>query len=164
MALAFSLSEDMVRLHVIASSDAKRAQKLKMRIVMAVRKRAARLVVRAVDAREAFDILSEKSAEIARRARKAARLSGYFGKVNVECGVYAFPDCVYGARSVPAGNYRAVRVSIGKAKGHNWWCVVYPELCAVDQSVAEVLLRNESVEFFSVISRFIQNIFHGVGL
>lgn len=30
---------------------------------------------------------------------------------------------------MPAGKYDALRVTIGEAEGHNWWCVMYPPLC-----------------------------------
>ena len=30
---------------------------------------------------------------------------------------------------LPAGRYDAVRITIGEAKGHNWWCVLYPPMC-----------------------------------
>ena len=32
----------------------------------------------------------------------------------------------------PEGIYDALRVDIGQAKGHNWWCVLYPSLCFAD--------------------------------
>ena len=30
---------------------------------------------------------------------------------------------------LPAGTYTALRVEIGRAEGHNWFCVLYPALC-----------------------------------
>ncbi|MDO4546494.1 MAG: stage II sporulation protein R [Clostridia bacterium] len=162
--MAFLFNDDLVRLHVLAASDGQSAQRLKMRVVMAVRRYAARLVCRAVDAGEAFEILSKKTREIARRARITAMMSGYFGRVKVECGVYPFPDCDYADMRLARGDYRAVRVSIGKGAGHNWWCVLYPELCAVEQSVAEVLMGSGSVEFYSSIAQFFENLLSVVGL
>ena len=43
-----------------------------------------------------------------------------------------FPDKTYGDVTFPAGNYTALRVEIGEAKGQNWWCVLYPNLCFLD--------------------------------
>ena len=40
-----------------------------------------------------------------------------------------FPDKTYGDVTFPAGNYEALRIEIGSAKGHNWWCVMFPDLC-----------------------------------
>jgi stage II sporulation protein R len=31
---------------------------------------------------------------------------------------------------LPAGRYQALRVEIGDHAGGNWWCVVFPPLCA----------------------------------
>ena len=31
--------------------------------------------------------------------------------------------------TLPAGEYDALRVSIGEAQGHNWWCVMFPPMC-----------------------------------
>ena len=38
-------------------------------------------------------------------------------------------DRYYEGFALPAGNYRALRVTIGAGEGHNWWCVVFPTLC-----------------------------------
>ena len=35
----------------------------------------------------------------------------------------------YDGYTLPAGRYDALRVRIGKAEGHNWWCVLYPGIC-----------------------------------
>ena len=40
-----------------------------------------------------------------------------------------FPDKVYGDYEFPAGTYRALQIIIGSGEGHNWWCVLYPNLC-----------------------------------
>jgi stage II sporulation protein R len=40
----------------------------------------------------------------------------------------------YGEIVLPAGEYDALRIDIGEAKGHNWWCVLYPRLCFSDLS------------------------------
>jgi stage II sporulation protein R len=30
---------------------------------------------------------------------------------------------------MPAGNYAALRITIGAGEGQNWWCVMFPPLC-----------------------------------
>ena len=41
----------------------------------------------------------------------------------------AFPRRDYDSFSLPAGSYRALRVTLGAGAGHNWWCVAFPALC-----------------------------------
>lgn len=47
-----------------------------------------------------------------------------------------FPDRAYGDVTFPAGNYEALRIEIGRGRGHNWWCVLYPGLCFLDSTNA----------------------------
>ena len=49
-----------------------------------------------------------------------------------------FPSRTYGACTFPSGWYEALRIKLGKAKGHNWWCVLYPRLCFTDSLHAVV--------------------------
>jgi Trp operon repressor len=35
-------------------------------------------------------------------------------------------------RLYPAGEYEALRITIGSGQGQNWWCVLFPPLCLVD--------------------------------
>ena len=38
----------------------------------------------------------------------------------------------------PQGKYEAFRIIIGDGKGQNWWCVMFPPLCFVDETKNEV--------------------------
>ncbi|GIP28759.1 stage II sporulation protein R [Paenibacillus sp. J23TS9] len=51
---------------------------------------------------------------------------------NVELGVVPFPTKLYGGTVYPAGNYEALRITLGTGKGQNWWCVLFPPLCFID--------------------------------
>lgn len=47
-----------------------------------------------------------------------------------------FPTKAYGSWVLPAGRYRALLIVLGKGKGHNWWCVLFPSLCFIDMGNA----------------------------
>ena len=47
--------------------------------------------------------------------------------VRLEQAEFAARD--YGSFRLPGGTYTALRIELGKAEGHNWFCVLYPELC-----------------------------------
>ena len=40
-----------------------------------------------------------------------------------------FPEKKYQDMTFPAGNYKTLRIELGDAAGHNWWCVLYPNMC-----------------------------------
>ena len=45
-----------------------------------------------------------------------------------------FPDKVYGDYIFPQGTYEAFRIIIGTGEGQNWWCVMFPPLCFIDET------------------------------
>ena len=72
---------------------------------------------------------------------------GYDYPVKVSLERTYFPTKVYADFSLPAGEYQGLRVEIGQAEGHNWWCVVFPPLCFSSVSEqSEAALRSGLTE------------------
>ena len=67
--------------------------------------------------------------DLARTAVETLRENGSEDSVRVSVSRERFPVRRYGNMIFPAGVYEALRVDIGPAEGHNWWCAIYPELC-----------------------------------
>lgn len=114
-----------LRFHVRADSDKKEAQERKLIVRDAVLRYLKDDVDNAESAQELEKCLAAKTAEIAQVAANAADgtpVQVYFTRER-------FPIRRYGTAIFPAGEYRALRVDIGKAGGHNWWCAFYPNLC-----------------------------------
>ena len=149
---------DYVRLHVVAASDSAEDQAVKLHVRDACLRCARELLSDCPDADAAYAALRENRAAFLRAARKAAAAAGCAGPVRAETGVFAFPDRLYGDLFLPAGEYRALRVVIGTGGGHNWWCVLYPSLCLLDEGVYASGAEPE-VEFYSSVWSWLQNWF-----
>jgi stage II sporulation protein R len=54
---------------------------------------------------------------------------GFNYPVKLELGNFYFSKRSYGNISLPAGDYKALKIIIGKGQGSNWWCVLMPPLC-----------------------------------
>ena len=52
----------------------------------------------------------------------------------------------YDTVTLPAGNYHALRITLGSGEGHNWWCIMFPALCL--PMAAEKLPEDELPEDF----------------
>jgi stage II sporulation protein R len=114
--------DNTLRFHVRADSDKKEAQERKLIVRDAVLRYVKEDVYRADSAQELKQNLAEKTEEIAQVAANASD-----GKpVRVYFTKERFPIRHYGTAIFPAGEYQALRVDIGKAAGHNWWCAFYP--------------------------------------
>ncbi|WP_165477422.1 stage II sporulation protein R, partial [Clostridioides difficile] len=60
--------------------------------------------------------------------------NGYNYSVKVGIQYSNFPTKQYSNIVLPAGEYKALKIIIGKGEGKNWWCVMFPPLCFVDES------------------------------
>lgn len=125
------LASQVVRLHVLANSDDPEDQELKLQVRDAVLQAAEPLLSEVHSQAEAEAALSDSLDEIAQVGQAVVDEAGYDYPVQVELTTSYFPTREYDDFALPAGYYRALRVEIGAAQGHNWWCVVYPPLCSV---------------------------------
>ena len=57
--------------------------------------------------------------------------------VRVTLGAEHYPTRDYGTFALPAGVYTSLRVTLGAGAGHNWWCVIFPPLCAQAAGLSE---------------------------
>lgn len=132
-----ALADQVVRLHVLANSDSPADQALKLRVRDAVLAEAEPLL-QGVGSQEGAEAALSGALETLRQAgQRVVDQEGYDYSVRAELTTSYFPTRTYDDFSLPAGYYRALRVEIGAAEGHNWWCVVYPPLCTVGVTQAE---------------------------
>lgn len=123
------LSGKLLRLHVVAHSDSDADQALKLEVRDAVLDCAAGYLENVSDVRAAEQVLGAHLAELARAGQAVVREKGYDYAVRASLGTSHFPTKTYDGFALPAGDYRALRVTIGAGEGRNWWCVVFPALC-----------------------------------
>jgi len=119
------LSSSLIRLHVLAASDAEAEQEIKLSVRDAV-----------------LEYMTprfggEDTAEAARRKleaeldgiKLAAETAAQGRRVSVSLSEEYYPTREYGDLTLPAGRYQSLRVILGEGEGHNWWCVIFPPLC-----------------------------------
>ena len=145
-----NLSQNIVRLHVIANSDTENDQLLKLKVRDAILSESRNGCTKKGQVNRKLSIYKEIAENIISE-------NGYNYPVEVEYGNFKFPTKKYNNIVFPAGNYDAVRVKIGKAEGKNWWCVMFPPLCFVDGTTdtayAESKLRESiSKESYGIIT------------
>ena len=121
-----TLAGKLIRLHVVANSDSKEDQLLKLQVRDAVL-----AVTASVDAQsgDPEEHLKQMLPRIKQAAEECLRRQGSSDPVGVSFGDEIFPTRYYENFALPAGVYRSLRVTIGEGQGHNWWCVVFPSIC-----------------------------------
>ena len=132
------IAANIIRFHVRANSDSDEDQKLKLKVKDAVVTYLETELSEADSLDDARNILYDDSAQIKDIAQTVIKSDGMSYNVNVYFEKSYFPLKTYGDMSFPPGEYEAFRIDIGEAKGHNWWCVLFPPLCIVSQSYSVV--------------------------
>lgn len=151
------LQNDVIRIHILANSDANEDQELKLRVRDRILESSSQWLSGCKDAGHAQEVINEHMDEINNIALDEIRQSGYDYNVNSEIVKMEFDDRVYGNITMPHGNYTALRVTIGSAQGHNWWCVMYPPLCIPAAGKQEVSLGDYTQYFTDGEIKILEN-------
>lgn len=124
------LSQKLIRLHVVANSDTQEDQEIKLRVRDAVLSQVSELTADCTGVEQAKQRLQENLPALEQLAGQVLENTGKPDNVTVSLQQEVFPTRYYDTFTLPAGKYLSLRVSIGQGTGHNWWCVVFPSLCA----------------------------------
>ena len=138
-----SISSALVRLHVIAVSDAAEEQEIKLEVRDAVLAYLTPALENAENQQQARQIITENLEGIAEAAGSAARGR----QVSVTLSRESYPTREYEGFTLPAGRYESLRVILGEGEGKNWWCVVFPPLClsAAEREEVQSVLNGEDL-------------------
>jgi len=136
------ITDNVFRLHILANSDSKEDQALKLKVRDEILKNTAYMFDNSKSKEQTVSDVQEHLDEITEIAKSVVRANGYDYDVKCEITDMYFDNRTYDKITMPEGNYTALRITIGKAAGHNWWCVMFPPLCLpavtnIDEMVEE---------------------------
>ena len=124
------LSDNIIRLHVLADSDSSEDQELKLKVRDGVLEEVSQILEGATNREQAQEIIQENIDKIESAAVRIVAENGKSDDVTASIGQESYPTREYETFSLPAGEYTSLRVVIGSGQGHNWWCVVFPPVCS----------------------------------
>lgn len=133
-----TLADEVFRFHVIANSDSEQDQQVKLKVRDAVISYM-KCEMPGEQSAQATKQWSEKHLEELRcLADDVLKKEGMDYQAQASVTQCYFPEKSYGDITFPQGEYEALRLTLGDAAGHNWWCVLYPNLCFLDATYAVV--------------------------
>ena len=138
------LSNNLLRLHIVANSDSDDDQSLKLKVRDCLIEYLNSIVSPSNTKDEVVEILKEHINDMRNIALKAIYENGFDYDVTISLDHIDFPTKTYSDVSLPAGLYDAIDVHIGNSNGHNWWCVMFPPLCLVNDGTMEMSEDSEN--------------------
>ncbi|MFC5647774.1 stage II sporulation protein R [Paenibacillus solisilvae] len=126
------IPKDSIRLRILANSDSAADQAVKRYVRDAVVAEINTWVSGPQTIDQARQTIRAHIHDIEQVIGTKLASRGFTYGFKAELSVVPFPTKIYGNKVYPAGNYEALRITLGSGAGQNWWCVLFPPLCFVD--------------------------------
>ena len=81
---------------------------------------------------DARNVITESIPRIEDNINDIFTRNKYYLTYDINYGNNYFPEKIYKGNIYDEGYYESLVISIGEAKGDNWWCVLFPNFCLVD--------------------------------
>ncbi len=146
------IAQEILRFHVIANSDSEKDQNLKLKVKEGILNMLRPMLLDAKNIQEAETIIFNHMKEIEKEADEIIEKEGYSYKSQGILGKTTFPIKQYGDMVFPAGEYEAFRILLGEAQGKNWWCVMFPTLCYVDEAY-DIITEENKAQFKEILTK-----------
>jgi stage II sporulation protein R len=138
-----AIPEQAIRLRVVANSDSDRDQRVKMAVRDALFMKMATWSERPLTLEQSRALLKRKLPELQALVAQTLVALDVNETFAMKLGAAEFPQKTYGAHVYPAGQYEALVITLGAGAGHNWWCVLFPQLCFEQSESTEEVRPNE---------------------
>lgn len=131
------IPQESIRLRILANSDNPADQVVKRLVRDEIVKAMNSWVTGPQTIEEARQTILANMPEIERITAEVLESRGFEYGSHAELGMVPFPTKMYGNQVYPAGDYEALRITLGEGGGQNWWCVLFPPLCFIDAASGE---------------------------
>ncbi len=125
------IGDESIRFRIIANSNDANDQAIKLNIKKELEKEFLNKLNTASSKEDAERIIKENIPQIDQTLKK------YKLDYNINYGQNYFPTKHFEGTEYEEGYYDSLVISLGKAEGNNWWCVMYPPLCLIDNDTEE---------------------------
>ena len=126
------IPNDAIRFRVIANSNSVEDQEEKTIIKDKIEQEVYALINGADNTSEVRSLIQDNMEEI------EAIVDTYQVPYTISYGNNYFPSKNYKGVMYPAGNYESLVITLGEGAGNNFWCVLFPPLCLLENSKQDV--------------------------
>lgn len=127
------IPKDAIRFRIIPNSNDIKDLAIKEKVKKALNKTLS--IEKKQSLKEAREEINNRKSEVNNEIKNVFKENNYNETYELSYGLNYFPKKKYKGIKYEEGNYESLVVKIGDAKGDNFWCVLYPPLCMMDEKV-----------------------------
>jgi len=148
-------AEDFLRLHIRANSNSTEDQDIKYEIRQEIVNELTPIFTQLTSKRAAMETLNANLGRIETVANRVLADAGHDYTARAALRTEYFPTRSYNEYSLSEGVYDALIINLGSGEGDNWWCVVYPPLCFLENNIG----GDQGVKYRSKLQEIIKKYF-----
>jgi len=126
------IPSNAIRFRVIANSNTVQDQQNKLLIKDKLEKEIYNLIKDANSTNDVRDVISSNMDAIDKLVKE------YNVPYNINYGLNYFPTKNYKGVMYKAGDYESLVITLGEGMGNNFWCVLFPPLCLLDNNEEDI--------------------------
>lgn len=151
-----SISQEVFRLHILANSDSDEDQSLKLKVRDKILTESESLFINCKNLNDVITTSKNNIDYFEKLANECIKENGYNYETKVYVDKEYFNTREYEKITLPSGVYNALKIEIGEAKGHNWWCVMFPAIClpAVSDDEINSILNEDEIELINSNNKY----------
>lgn len=122
------IPSDAIRVRIIANSNSIKDLYEKQRLKEDIKEDLYNFISSSKSSMEADNIISNNLDNIFDIVSKKTN------DFDIDYGLNYFPEKIYKGVLYPEGEYKSLVITLGSGLGDNWWCVLYPPICMIDDN------------------------------
>lgn len=126
------IPDEAIRLRVLANSNSKYDQQIKLQVKDQIQLDLYNLLKETKGIEEARKIIEENLPNISNSVKQILKQENYNQNFTINFGYNYFPEKEYKGIIYEEGYYESLLITLGSGEGDNWWCVLFPPLCLVE--------------------------------
>ena len=143
------IPNESIRVRVVANSNNKNDQKVKETLKNNIKPAIYNLLKDAKNINEAREILKNNIPNIKVEVEKNLKLQNTNISYDINYGDNYFPKKQYKGIEYAEGNYESLVITLGNGEGENWWCILFPPLCMIDEKMDEIEYKSVVLEILN---------------
>lgn len=144
------IPDEAIRFRVVANSDSKYDQSIKLKVKTEVEKALYNMLKDTKGIDEARNTINNNLDNIDKKVNNLLIKEKYNLGYKLNFGYNYFPEKEFNGVTYEEGMYESLLVTLGEGKGDNWWCVLFPPLCLLEAE------ESDEVEYKFFIQELIE--------
>ena len=128
------IPKESIRFRVIANSDSKEDQALKLKVKDNLNNELQNILKKSNSIEESRLLLKNNIIKLKNNINNTIKSNNSNETYSINYGQNYFPKKEYKGITYTEGEYESLVVKLGKGEGKNFWCVLFPPLCLIDEN------------------------------